>query len=56
MTPAFAKVSAEKAPTDLTWAEKFPALLLLAALLAIGFWPKCLSTPVDTAITATFRK
>jgi len=56
VTPAFAKVSADKAPTDLGWGEKIPALLLLAALLAIGFWPKSLSTPVDTAITATFGK
>jgi NADH-quinone oxidoreductase subunit M len=56
VTPAFAKVSADKAPTDLAWGEKFPALLLLAALLAVGFWPKSLSTPVDTAITATFGK
>lgn len=52
VSPAFAKVSAEKAPVDLTWGEKLPALILLAALFFVGFWPKSLSVPVNTAIKA----
>jgi len=51
---AFAKVSAEKVPTDLTWGEKIPALILLVALFAIGFWPKSISTPVNTAVSALY--
>lgn len=46
---AFAKVVAEKKPTDLCLGEKVPALILLVALLAIGFWPKTLSDPVTNA-------
>lgn len=49
-TEEFAKVSAEHAPTDLRWGEKLPALILLAALLFIGFWPKSISDPVDGAL------
>ena len=49
-TPALAKVTAEKPATDLCWCEKVPALILLAALLFIGFWPKSISEPVHTAI------
>ena len=37
---------------DLRWAEKIPALILLAALLFIGFWPKSLTAPLDAALTA----
>ncbi len=28
---------------DLTWAEKVPALILLIALLVVGFYPKCIT-------------
>jgi NADH-quinone oxidoreductase subunit M len=52
VSPAFAKVAAEKAPIDLSWGEKIPALILLAALLFVGFWPKSLSEPVHSAIKA----
>jgi NADH-quinone oxidoreductase subunit M len=51
-TEAFAKVAAEHPPADLTWAEKIPALLLLAALLFVGFWPKSLTTPINAALAA----
>lgn len=37
-------------PADLTWGERLPALLLLAALLFFGFYPKALSQPVDHAL------
>jgi NADH-quinone oxidoreductase subunit M len=49
-TDEFTKVSAEHPPADLRWAEKIPALLLLAALLFIGFWPKSVSEPVNQAL------
>jgi NADH-quinone oxidoreductase subunit M len=55
-SPALAKVSAEKAPTDLCWCEKIPALLLLAALLFVGFWPKSISEGVNTAVSALYRQ
>ena len=50
-TEAFAKVSEEHPPSDLRWGEKLPALILLAALLFIGFWPKSISEPVDGALS-----
>lgn len=55
-SPALAKVIAEKPPTDLCWCEKVPALLLLAALLFVGFWPKSISEGVNTAVSALYQK
>ena len=52
VSPAFAKVAAEKAPSDLTWGEKIPALVLLLALFFVGFWPKSFSEPVNSALKA----
>jgi NADH-quinone oxidoreductase subunit M len=46
----FAQVAASHPPVDLLWAEKIPALLLLAALLFVGVWPKSMSTAVDSAL------
>jgi NADH-quinone oxidoreductase subunit M len=37
-------------PSDLRWSEKIPAIILLAALLFIGFWPKSISTPLNAAL------
>jgi NADH-quinone oxidoreductase subunit M len=51
-TPAFAKVAADHPPTDLRWSEKVPALILLAALFFVGFWPKSFSTAIDAALSA----
>jgi NADH-quinone oxidoreductase subunit M len=50
-TDAFTKVAAVHPPTDLRWSEKIPALVLLAALLFVGFWPKSLSEPINAALT-----
>lgn len=47
---SFAKVRATHPPTDLRWSEKLPAIILLAALLFIGFWPKSMSDPVNAAL------
>ncbi len=51
-TEAFARVAEAHPPRDLTWSERFPALILLAALLVVGFWPKSVSTPINDALTA----
>jgi NADH-quinone oxidoreductase subunit M len=48
--PELERVTAAHPPADLRWSEKIPALLLLAALLFIGFWPKSLSTPLNAAL------
>ena len=50
-TAELVKVTAAHPPVDLTWKERFPALILLAALLFIGFWPKSLTTPINAALT-----
>ena len=47
---AFARVSAANPPTDLGWGEKIPALLLVAALLFVGLWPRSFSTGIDRAL------
>ena len=43
------EVAAKTPPLDLGWSEKFPALVLLAALLFVGLWPKSLSGPINSA-------
>ncbi len=49
----FAEVAAKHPPMDLRWNEKIPALLLLAGLLFVGFWPKSLSDPINSALAPT---
>jgi NADH-quinone oxidoreductase subunit M len=34
----------------LRWSERVPALLLLGLLLFIGFWPRSLSAPLNSAL------
>lgn len=55
-TEAFAKVTAVHPTTDLRWNEKFPALILLVALVFVGFWPKSLSNAIDAALAPTVPK
>jgi NADH-quinone oxidoreductase subunit M len=43
-----------KPATDLRWSEKLPALILIAALFFIGFWPKSLSTPLNAALESVY--
>jgi NADH-quinone oxidoreductase subunit M len=50
----FNSVIAAHPPADLRWSEKIPALILIVALLFIGFWPKSLSTPLDSALRALY--
>jgi NADH-quinone oxidoreductase subunit M len=46
------EIAAKNPPFDLRWSEKAPALVLLAALLFVGFWPKSLSVPINSALPA----
>lgn len=43
-------VLAKHPATDLAWSERVPALVLLVALLVIGFWPKTISTAANAAL------
>ena len=47
----FAGVAAKHPPVDLRWSERVPALVLLVALLFIGFKPRSLSDPIHHALT-----
>jgi NADH-quinone oxidoreductase subunit M len=47
---ALQRVTAQHPPADLDWREKLPALILLAALLFFGLYPKAISQPVDQAL------
>jgi len=54
-TEEFSK-TAEKSPvTDLRWSEKIPALILLAGLLFVGFWPKSISTALNATVKAVYQ-
>jgi NADH-quinone oxidoreductase subunit M len=51
-TPRMEEVAARHPPVDLRWSERFPALVLLTALLALGFWPRAISDPIHAALSA----
>jgi NADH-quinone oxidoreductase subunit M len=53
-TEAVTRVTNAHPPVDLRWSEKLPALILLVALLVVGFWPKSLSTPLNSTLNAAF--
>jgi NADH-quinone oxidoreductase subunit M len=48
---ALTQVMAEHPPADMGWGERLPALILLAALLLFGFFPRLLSETVDQALS-----
>ncbi len=52
-TEAFSKVQAENPVVDLAWSERLPALILVAALLFIGFWPRSITGPLDASLRAS---
>jgi NADH-quinone oxidoreductase subunit M len=48
----FANGIAAKHPVnDLRWNEKIPALILLVALLFVGFWPKSITTALNAELS-----
>jgi len=51
-TAQFTEVAAKHPPSDLRWSEKIPALVLLAALLFLGLWPKSMSDSINAALPA----
>ncbi|MEO7383507.1 MAG: NADH-quinone oxidoreductase subunit M [Novosphingobium sp.] len=51
-TERMAEVAVRHPLVDLRWSEKFPALVLLAALLFVGFWPKSISEPINAALAS----
>lgn len=53
-TAEFAAVAAARPPADLCWSERVPALILLAALFFLGFWPRSLTVPLNTALQAVY--
>jgi len=53
-TDVFAAVAANQPPADLAWSERIPALLLLALLLFIGFWPKSISVPLNETLQSVY--
>ena len=46
------EIAAKYPLVDLRWSEKAPALILLTALLFLGFWPKSLSQPINETLGA----
>jgi NADH-quinone oxidoreductase subunit M len=50
----FGEEKGELTGGDIRALEKLPAVLLLAFLLLIGFWPKLLSDPVNESVSRTF--
>ena len=52
-TEAFARVGAQTPPvTDLDWAERLPALILLTALLFVGLWPRSIAQPIKVTVAS----
>jgi NADH-quinone oxidoreductase subunit M len=51
-TEQMQRVLSSHPPVDLDWSERLPALVLLAALLLFGFYPRALSHPVNEALEA----
>jgi NADH-quinone oxidoreductase subunit M len=47
---AFTQVAAANPTRDLAWGEKLPALILVAALLFVGVWPRSFSAGINRAL------
>ena len=50
-TEQLTAITTARPPVDLRWNEKIPALILLAALFFLGFWPKSVTTALNDALT-----
>ena len=51
----FGEAKAKYEGGDLTALEKWPALVLLIGLLAVGFWPRLVSDDIDAAVQDVIR-
>jgi NADH-quinone oxidoreductase subunit M len=54
-TERMAEVTAKTAPVDLRWSERIPAVVLLAALLLVGLYPKSISDAIQGALSGASR-
>ena len=54
-TEEFSKTAEQHPVVDLRWSERVPALLLLAALFFVGFWPKSVSTALDASVKSVYQ-
>jgi len=50
----FGEMKGEVSGGDIKTSEKVPAILLLAALFIIGFWPRLISDPANESVLRTF--
>jgi NADH-quinone oxidoreductase subunit M len=50
----FGEEKGELSGGDIQASEKWPAIILIASLLLIGFWPKLISDAVNTGVEQTF--
>jgi len=48
----FVEVQKEHAVADMTWAERVPALILLAMLFFVGIFPKSITHPINDSLNA----
>ncbi len=53
-TAEFARAAAAQPPADLRWGERIPAMVLLAALLFIGFWPRAIADPLNRTLQGLY--
>ena len=53
-TPNHISYAAAHPTADLDWATRIPALVLLAALFFLGFWPKALTAPLNDTLATIY--
>jgi NADH-quinone oxidoreductase subunit M len=53
-TETFKRHAAQHEIVDLRWSERIPALLLLVTLIALGVWPKAITTPLNDTLEAIY--
>jgi len=50
----FARYQEGREVTDLRWSERLPAIVLLVSLIALGVWPRVITTPLNSALAAIY--
>lgn len=53
-TEELARHVAAQPAADLAWSARLPALVLLAALFFLGFWPKALTAPLNDTLATIY--